>query len=77
MGACSFVRGGYSPQYPNYVQPEFFYPCLWEFIAEDAGSRYENEFVLSGPIGDANTLIQGYRFTANTINIESVANDGP
>ena len=60
----------------NYIRPDAFYPCLWEFLEEDIGSRYENDFVFNGPIKGSDTKIIGYRFTGTSIEIKSLALDG-
>ena len=72
------MRGGFDDNYSDYVQPDFFYLCLEEFLDDDSGTFFKDSLRFSS---ESNELgyrpLVGYKLTATTIKIESVSSDGP
>ena len=46
-GECTYLREGFDVEHPHWIKPTLFYPCLWEFLDDDAGSRFESDIRLS------------------------------
>ena len=74
-GECWYLRSGIQP-FEYYVDPEQFYPCLFEFF-EKHNKMFDRDIIFSDEADSANRRILGYRLNVNVKAIREIATDGP
>jgi len=60
-GDCYVQRAGIKP-FEKIVPGDVFYPCLWEYLDDDAGSSKESSILLTDENRDSETRIRAFKF---------------
>ena len=73
-GECTAQRGGIKP-FIKYIEPDAFYPCLWEYLDTDLGTLREKDIIFTE--GEENDrLIKAFKIGISVKQIDSVASQG-
>jgi len=59
-GDCTVLREGLDEEHHDHIRPEAFYPCLWEYLEDDSGKRYEDSIRYSVAEDPKDRKIIGY-----------------
>jgi hypothetical protein len=72
-GNCFLQPDGLDENYPDHINPDVYYSCLFAFLGDDAGERYEDVIRFSNTTNPSDRRIIGYKISAQTIKIDSSA----
>lgn len=75
QGGCFIIREGISQDLNDYIEPDAFYPCLFEWLS-DEGETFETNIRFSNVTNPMDRKIVGYRLTIGMKLIEEVSTDG-
>ena len=70
-GECTALRGGIKP-FEKYIEPDAFYPCLWEYLDSDFGTLNEKDIIFTEEEGDKRK-IKAFKIGIGVKKIDSVA----
>lgn len=74
---CVFQPNGLDEDYPDHINPEVFYNCLFLFLQDNTGKSFEDDIRFSNDTVPSERKITGYRQTASIIKIDSQSQQGP
>ena len=76
-GECTLLREGLDDDHRDHIRSDLFYPCLYQFLDSDSGTRYETDIRWSDEPLQSDRRIVGYKQTSVTKTIDSFAKQGP
>lgn len=76
---CPFLANGISADDRNFIDPNAFYPCLFNWFNDTTGGglKQDRNFVFTNDTIQTFRKIQSFKLSASTITIPSAAYDGP